>query len=259
MITIRNLPLVTLVGAGPGDIDLITVKGMKAIHQADVIVYDALVNKDLLDEAKSGCQFIFVGKRGGKRSVSQDLINETIVQSALNHGHVVRLKGGDPFVFGRGHEEYTYVKDRGIPINIIPGISSCIAVPEMEKIPVTRRGISESFWVITATTKSGALSKDIGIAAKSNCTLVILMGRRKLNEIVSIYSKINMDTAIMIVQSGTCDNKKVVIGNMSNIIEKADGANIGTPATIVIGDVVTLHSQYSVFGQEAVFAKQVVI
>ena len=154
-------PYLTLVGAGPGDPELFTLKGVKALSTADVVLYDALVNKDLLDYAPAKAQKVFVGKRAGKHSLKQEEINELIVEYAFNYGHVVRLKGGDPFVFGRGHEEIAYAAAFGIDSSVVPGISSSIAVPEMQKIPVTARGYSESFWVVTGTTKEGELSKDI--------------------------------------------------------------------------------------------------
>ena len=175
-----NKPKLTLVGAGPGDPDLITVKGMKAIASADVILYDALVDKDLLNYAKTDAIKIFVGKRGGKRSIKQEQINLLIVKYAYQYGSVVRLKGGDPFVFGRGHEELEYAENFGILTEIIPGITSAISVPALQGIPVTRRGISESFWVITGSTKEGRLSKDIELAAQSTATIVVLMGMNKL-------------------------------------------------------------------------------
>ena len=150
-----NKPKLTLVGAGPGDPDLITVKGMKAIASADVILYDALVDKDLLNYAKTDAIKIFVGKRGGKRSIKQEQINLLIVKYAYQYGSVVRLKGGDPFVFGRGHEELEYAENFGILTEIIPGITSAISVPALQGIPVTRRGISAvSYTHLTLPTKA---------------------------------------------------------------------------------------------------------
>ena len=242
---IRKLPLVSLVGAGPGDEELITVKGLKAIQQADVIIYDALVNKALLKYAPDTCQFIYVGKRGGQRSTPQEVINEYLVQAAQHHGHVVRLKGGDPFVFGRGYEEVEYLEQHNIPVHLIPGISSCIDVPEMEKVPVTSRGVARSFWVLTATTSTDALANDLFWAMKSSATVVILMGRRKLPQIANIYLKNGRaDTPVMVVQNGTMKTrKKKVVGTMKNIVEQVEAAELGAPCIIVVGDVVGLHHQ----------------
>jgi len=140
---------VYLTGAGPGDIDLLTVKALRVVRNADVIIYDRLANADILKEAKSGCEFIYVGKEDGLHILPQDEINEVIYQNALKYETVVRLKGGDPFVFGRGGEEAKYLKERGISYEIIPGVTSAIAVPAYAGIPVTHRGVSVSFKVVT--------------------------------------------------------------------------------------------------------------
>ena len=169
-------PFVTLVGAGPGDPDLITLKGIKAIKEADVILYDALVNEELLDYAKESCTKIYVGKRAERMSTSQDYINKLLVDYALTHGHVVRLKGGDPFVFGRGGEELDYIRQFDIPTAVVPGISSSVGLTGLQQIPLTYRGISESFWVITGSTSDGRLSDDLHHAVKTNATVVVLMG-----------------------------------------------------------------------------------
>src|SRR5688572_8286295 len=184
----RNIqPKLTLVGAGPGDLDLITVKGIQAISNADVILYDALVNKELLHYAVPSALKIYVGKRNKQHAYTQEQINSLIVDLAFTHGHVVRLKGGDPFVFGRGYEELAHAQLFNIETAVIPGISSSIAVPELQGIPVTNRGTSESFWVITGTKSNGELSGDIQLAARSTATAVILMGLNKINRIAEIY------------------------------------------------------------------------
>src|ERR1700749_614286 len=144
-------PRITLVGAGPGDAELITLKGVKALQTADVVLYDALVNEELLEFAPATATKVYVGKRSGDHSYSQDAVNKLMVDYAINFGHVVRLKGGDPFVFGRGFEELEFAASYNIPASVIPGISSSIAVAELKNIPVTHRGLSESFWVITGT------------------------------------------------------------------------------------------------------------
>jgi len=179
------IPKLTVIGAGPGDVDLITVKGLKVLKTADVVLYDALVNDDLLDFINPKAELIFVGKRRGCYRYQQEQINELIVTYAKSHGHVVRLKGGDSFIFGRGAEEMEYAAGFGIETAVVPGISSSMAVPAMQNIPVTKRGASESFWVITGTTKEHKISSDIALAAKSSATVVILMGMGKLNQIVS--------------------------------------------------------------------------
>ncbi len=238
---------VSLVGAGPGDIDLITVKGLKAIQSADVILYDALANPELLNEAPDRAVKIYVGKRANKHRFSQEEINLKLVQYAFSHGHVVRLKGGDPFVFGRGHEELQFINSFDIEVVVIPGISSSIAVPALQNVPLTRRGLNESFWVLTGTTKSGKLSKDISIAAQSSATVVVLMGIRKMQEIMEVFkSKGKAKTPVMVIQNGSRENEKYVLGNVSNITEIARKEEIGTPGIIVIGEVVNLHPDLAV-------------
>ena len=178
----------TVVGAGPGDAELITLKGIKALQAADVVLYDALVNTQLLDYA-AAAEKIFVGKRKGCYAYQQEQINELIVQRASGGLHVVRLKGGDPFVFGRGAEEMEYASAFGLDADVVPGISSCVSVPANANIPVTKRGSSESFWVITGTTRQHELSADIQLAAQSSATVVILMGMSKLSAIVDAFAK----------------------------------------------------------------------
>ncbi|MCL6295537.1 uroporphyrinogen-III C-methyltransferase [Jejuia spongiicola] len=232
-------PKLTVVGAGPGDIDLITLKAIKAIESADVILYDALINEALLKYASKKAELIFVGKRKGCYSFQQDQINELIVSRANSHGHVVRLKGGDPFIFGRGAEEIDYAKQFGLETYVVPGITSAIAVPAYQGIPLTKRGASESFWVITGTTKAHKLSNDVVLAAKSTATVVILMGMSKLNEIVKVFSTENKkDTAVAIIQNGTTQNEKFGVGTISTISKVVEEKQLSSPAIIVIGDVV---------------------
>ena len=233
------IPKLTVVGAGPGDPELITLKAIKAIKDADVILYDALVNEDLLDYASSGTELIFVGKRKGCYAFHQEQINELIVARAKSHGHVVRLKGGDPFIFGRGSEELDYAKQFGIEAYMVPGISSALAVPAYQGIPLTKRGSSESFWVITGTTKNHELSNDIFLASKSTATVVILMGMGKLEEIVDIFSKEGkQNLPIAIIQNGTTKDEKVGIGTVETICDIVNEKQLSSPAIIVIGEVV---------------------
>ena len=244
-VTVKHIqPKLTLVGAGPGDPDLITVKGVKAIQEADTILYDALVDNTLLKYAKADAIKIFVGKRGGRDYIKQDQINELIVKHALQNGHVVRLKGGDPFVFGRGFEEIEYANNFGLATEIIPGITSAISVPELQGIPVTLRGVSESFWVITGSTKKGKLSKDLELAAQSTATVVVLMGMRKLAEIVAIYTKLGIvTTPVGVIQSGSTYKEQAGYGTMENIMDVVSQKRLKSPAIIVIGNVVETHPE----------------
>ncbi|MGM5468716.1 uroporphyrinogen-III C-methyltransferase [Flavobacteriaceae bacterium LMO-SS05] len=235
----NNIPKLTVVGAGPGDPELITLKAIKAIKEANVILYDALINEVLLDYAAPEAELIFVGKRKGCYAYQQEQINELIVARAKSHGHVVRLKGGDPFIFGRGSEEMDYAKQFGIETFMVPGISSALAVPAYQGIPLTKRGVSESFWVITGTTKSHKLSNDILLAAKSTATVVILMGMGKLQEIVNVFSDAGkQDIPVAIIQNGTTKYEKYGVGTVQTICEIAKEKQLSSPAIIVIGEVV---------------------
>lgn len=238
-------PKVTLVGAGPGDPELITLKGMRALSSADVVLYDALIHEEILSFAPITAKQVFVGKKKGVCQFPQDEINALLVEHALKYGHVVRLKGGDPFIFGRGHEELVYVESFNIPTEVIPGISSSIAVPELQRIPLTRRGINDSFWVLTGTTRDHQLSADIQIAAKSNATVVVLMGMTKLKDIVQLFiDEGKSSLPVAIIHNGTMPDEQYVLGTVSTIADVVAASGISSPAVIVIGEVVRLHPAY---------------
>lgn len=231
-------PKLTIVGAGPGDPDLITLKAIKVLQKADVVLYDALVNTALLKYAENA-EKVFVGKRRGCYTYRQDQINELIVSRAKSQGHVVRLKGGDPFVFGRGAEEMEYAAERGIAVAMVPGISSALSVPAFQNIPLTKRGSAESFWVITGTTKDHKISKDVGLAAQSSATVVILMGMKKLPEICALFRVSGkQDMPIAIIQNGTKKDERFGIGTIDTIEEIVEFKALANPAIIVIGEVV---------------------
>lgn len=231
-------PRLTVVGAGPGDIELITLKAIKVLAAADVILYDALVNDELLEYAPQA-EHIFVGKRKGCYAYQQEQINELILSRAKSHGHIVRLKGGDPFVFGRGAEEMEYAAANGLEVDMVPGISSSLSVPAYQNIPVTKRGAAESFWVITGTTKEHKLSEDVGLAAKSSATVVILMGMSKLPQIVDLFkSEGKSETPVAIIQNGTRADEKIGIGTIKTIVDIVEKERLTNPAIIIIGEVV---------------------
>lgn len=241
----EKYPKLTVVGAGPGDAELITVKAINALGEADVILYDALVNKEILNYAPVEALKIFVGKRSKHHTYTQEQINTLIVDLAYTHGHVVRLKGGDPFVFGRGQEEIKYAELFNIETAVVPGISSSIGVPATVGIPVTHRGVSESFWVITGTTSAGKLSTDVKVAAETNATVVILMGVEKLKEIVEIYKAAGKEEeGIALIQNGTLATQNLAIGTIETIEAIAADEKIKAPAVIVIGEVVKQHSDF---------------
>lgn len=236
---------VTLVGAGPGAKDLITLRGLKAIQSADVILYDALVSDALLSEIDDSIIKIYVGKRCGEHSFTQKEINSLIVENAFQYGHVVRLKGGDPLVFGRANEEINYVESFGIMVSVIPGVSSVIAVPGSQGIPMTQRGISSSFWVMTATKKDGSFSNDLKFASQSKTTMVILMGIRKFEEIINqVLQYRNALTPFAIIQNGTLQTESYVIGRIGDVSENLKNLDVSAPGIIVIGDVVSGHSDF---------------
>lgn len=244
-------PFITLVGAGPGDPDLITLKGIKAIREADVVLYDALVNEELLSYAKSDCTLIYVGKRAERISTSQEHINKLLVDYALTHGHVVRLKGGDPFVFGRGGEELDYIRQFDIPTAVVPGVSSSVGLTGLQQIPLTHRGISESFWVITGSTADGRLSDDLMTAVGTDATIVVLMGYAKLAQIVALYQRHGKgELPIALIQNGSLSNERVALGRIDNILMEAKQNLIGVPAIIVLGEVVAKHQEFEKIKKE---------
>jgi len=241
---------VYLTGAGPGDIELLTLKAARVISEADVIIYDKLANPEILEMAKKDCQFIFVGKESGYHSVPQEEINEIIYQSALKYTNkvIVRLKGGDPFVFGRGGEEAIYLHKRGIKFEIIPGISSSIAVPAYAGIPVTHRGITTSFRVVTGhETPNKKISQIEWETFLNDETIIFLMGLHNIGLITSKLISLGKrkDYPCAVVSKGTTKEQKVVVGTLEDITAKAK--DLPTPAIIIVGEVVNLREQVKWF------------
>jgi uroporphyrin-III C-methyltransferase len=237
----RN-PKLTLVGAGPGDIGMVTINCLKTLRDADVILYDKLVNPELLDFASLTSEKIFVGKSPGNHCMKQEQINKLIIEKAVTCGHVVRLKGGDPFIFGRGFEEMAAAKAAGIPVEVVPGISSSIGLAGLKHIPLTSRGCNESVWITTGATQHGYLSDDVKLAAKSSATIVILMGMHRLEEVIEIFFMENkQNTPVAIIQNGSLPDEKMVVGTISTILNEARKNEIKSPAVIIIGEVVGLN------------------
>ena len=238
---------VYLTGAGPGDIELLTLKALRVIKEADVVIYDRLANPDILKEAKDGCEFVYVGKEDGRHIMPQDDINEGIYHNALKHENVVRLKGGDPFVFGRGGEEGAYLRERGIDFEIIPGITSAVSVPAYAGIPVTHRGVAVSFRVVTGHECRKSESQIPWENYKTDDTIIFLMGLHNLPMISQKLKEVGKpgDYPCAVISKGTTKDQKVVIGTLDNIVEKAEG--IPTPALIVVGRVVELRDQLQWF------------
>ena len=239
-------PKLTVVGAGIGDPEHITLKAVKALRNADAVLYDALVNEDLLCYAPPHAAKLYVGKRKGSKSFTQEEINERIVAYAHCCGHVVRLKGGDPFVFGRGLEEMQYAQNQGIPVEYVPGISSAIAGAGAAGISVTLRGASRGFWVLTATTDTGDLNPEIFTAAQTDATVVILMGLAKIADIVLAFKTAGKeDLPVAVIQNATLSEQQEVFGTIADIGKKVLKSGIGSPAVIVVGEVVAqrIHSE----------------
>ncbi|WP_114791539.1 uroporphyrinogen-III C-methyltransferase [Niabella yanshanensis] len=236
-----------LIGAGPGDPDLITVKAIKKLREADVILYDALANDELLSYSNPRCVRQFVGKRFGCHALSQSEINNLILEYAQKCECVVRLKGGDPFVFGRAWEEIETAQGAGIEIEVVPGISSALAVPASQMIPLTARGTNESFWVVTGTTRNGDLSSDIQLAAQSSATVIILMAMSKLEQITELFALHGKgETPAAIIQNGTLPHQKMITGQVKDIYFRSQHAGLENPAIIIIGEVVNLATELSV-------------
>lgn len=246
---------VYLVGAGPGDPGLITVRGLKAIQQATVIIYDRLVHPSLVEEAPATAQRIYVGKESGIHCVPQSQINQLLVQYASQGEQVVRLKGGDPFVFGRGGEETEALVTAGLSFEIIPGVSSAVAVPAYAGIPVTHRKVASSFAVITGHEEGGKKHSAIDWARLATAvdTLVILMGTKGLARMTAqlIQHGRVPETPVALIRWGTTSEQYTVIGTLADIATKAAAVNLEPPVVTVIGEVVNLSQQLRWFRSSA--------
>lgn len=230
---------VYLTGAGPGDVELLTVKALRLVREADVIVYDRLVNKDILNESQTHCECIYVGKANKHHILPQDEINVLLYEKALRHKTVVRLKGGDSVVFGRGAEEALFLASKGIDFEFIPGITSAIAVPEMANIPITHRATAVSFRVVTGyeAPEKGYAQLDWS-SFKQDETIVFLMGLHQLKKICTELMAIGKakEYPIAVISRGTLKDETVIVSTLENIYEEAK--DLPTPALIVVGEVV---------------------
>ena len=235
---------VVLVGAGPGDPELITVKGGRALAAADVVVYDRLVAPALLDLASQRAERVYVGKEPGRQAMSQDEIGAMLVREASAGRLVVRLKGGDPFVFGRGGEELMACAAARVPVEIVPGVTSATAAPAAAGIPLTHRGIARSFAVVTASTAHAEDTGELGRMATATDTLVVLMASGKLAETCRrlIDGGRPPSTPAAIVQWAWTEDQRTITGSLADLPTLAAAANVGPPATLVVGDVVSVGS-----------------
>jgi uroporphyrinogen III methyltransferase/synthase len=238
--------IVYLVGAGPGDPGLITVKGLACLKQADVIIYDRLVDESILREAHREVEKIYVGKASRHHTLEQEMINQLLVQKAREGKVVVRLKGGDPFVLGRGGEEAKALAENAIPFEVVPGVSSAVAVPAYAGIPVTHRGVASSVTIITGHKASEGGEPNIAwdkIGAV-NGTLVILMGLGNLAYVVDelIKNKRPPSTPVAVITHGTTGRQRCVIGTLEDIMAKVKSESLQPPSVVIVGDVVRLRN-----------------
>lgn len=230
--------MVDLIGAGPGDAGLITVKGMELLKACDAVVYDHLAGQELLEETKPGCKKIYVGKQAGCHYKSQQEINSILVKLARQGLRVVRLKGGDPFVFGRGGEEILALKEAGISWQVVPGVTSAVAVPECAGIPVTHRALSQSFHVITAHGKEGEDCLDFKQLASLSGTLVFLMGLGRLSSLTEGLMEAGKaeNCPAAVIEKGSLPGQRTVRGTLKDLAKQVRQAGLSTPAVIVVGE-----------------------
>ena len=232
---------VYLVGAGPGDPDLITLRGACCLQSADVVIYDRLVTPQLLELAPAQAELIFVGKKGGYYPFDQQKINTLLVNCAKKGHQVVRLKGGDPFLFGRGGEEAAYLDEKDIPFEVVPGVTSALGVLTAAGIPATYRGLSSSVTILTGHSADRSF-QDWEHLARSSGTLIILMPLGNLRQIVSqlIIHGWPLDTPAALIESGTLENERRLVAPLRRIVSKSAQAGLKSPTLLVVGQVVQL-------------------
>ncbi len=235
---------VYLVGAGPGDIELITVKGLRLVSEADVIVHDSLIGMELLDSARDDVELIDVGKRGSRHKVEQEEINQILVDKAAEGKLVVRLKGGDPFLFGRGGEEAEALRTAGIPVHVVPGVSSSLSVPALSGIPVTHRDLASMVTIVTGHESALKESEilDWSSLAKLGGTIVIMMGMSNLGKNMERLVAGGMDpkTPVTVIENGSTPEQRVVSAEITEIAADCRLKGISSPAVIVVGKVASL-------------------
>lgn len=254
--------VVTLVGGGPGDPELITVKGLQAIREADCIIYDRLSSPDLLKEAKAGCELIYVGKASRDHTMKQEDINRLLAEKSMKYDRTVRLKGGDSYVFGRGGEEALFLKENGVPFAVVPGITSAIAGPACAGIPITHRGMATGFHVVTAHDKNDRLADiDFAAMAKGKETCVFLMGLSKTGEIADRLMEAGMsgDTPAAVISQAATFAQRTCVSDLLHLAEEVKQAGLVSPAVIVVGAVVSLRNELDFFEKRPLFGKRYLI
>lgn len=253
---------VILAGAGPGDMGLLTLKAYKYIREADCLVYDRLMSPKLLELARTDCELIYVGKENHKHVVNQDGINEILFQKSKQHELVLRLKGGDPYVFGRGGEEALYLTERGVSVELVPGVSSSIAALTDAGIPITHRGVAKGFQVITAhSRKDEEADIDYSLLTDETITCVFLMGLQHVESIAAGLMRAGRreDTPIAVISNGTLPTQNKCVGTLKNIVAKMKEAHLKSPAIIVAGDVVNMSDELDFFGKRPLFGRKFIV
>ncbi|MBW2558578.1 MAG: uroporphyrinogen-III C-methyltransferase [Deltaproteobacteria bacterium] len=253
---------VYIIGAGPGDPDLITMKGVECLRRADVVVYDYLVGKEIMRHAGKGARFVYVGKIGGQHNILQENLNRILVEEALNGNTVARLKGGDPFIFGRGGEEAEFLQKAGVPFEVVPGVTSAISVPAYAGIPLTHRDFTSTLAFVTGHEDPGKAESRVDWKKISTIeTLVFLMGVRNLPKIASnlMENGRSPDTPVALIRWGTTPDQETLTGRLGDIAVLAEEKKFLPPAVFVVGDVVGLRERLGWFEKKPLFGKGIVI
>jgi len=261
--TQSNPGTVYLVGAGPGDPDLLTVKAARLLGEAKAVVYDALVSPRILDLVDPEAELHFVGKRKGKHFAEQEDINEVLVELAGRHEVVVRIKGGDPYLFGRGAEEQEHLVDAGVPAEVVPGVTSAIAVPAYAGIPLTHRDFAAMATIATGHRKKGAEDRPVDweLIGKTDATISVLMGVKRLDEVTSglMAGGRPPETGAALIEWGTTPRQRVLTATLATLADSAAEAGFEPPSVLVVGDVVSLHERLDWFGARPLLGRRILV